>query len=59
PSPSTPTFESRLRESQPEAAISTSIKGSSAATIAITKVLDKANKDIFNARFADNFNSIN
>jgi hypothetical protein len=60
PSPSPPpppTFESRLRESQPKAAINAPVEASKAATIA-SEITQSSNKDTYNARFSDNFNSI-
>src|SRR5947209_3252603 len=58
--PSTPpTFESQLRESQPEAAIVEPTEGSKAATVAITEDGDNSSdEDLFDARFTDNFDGI-
>ncbi|KAF2868284.1 hypothetical protein BDV95DRAFT_500942, partial [Massariosphaeria phaeospora] len=52
------TFELQLRDSQAKAAITPPTKGSSAATIATIEASNKANKNLFNGRFADNFNGI-
>jgi hypothetical protein len=60
PSPSPPpppTFESRLRESQPEAAINAPVEASEAATIA-SEVAQSSDEDTFDARFSDNFDGI-
>jgi hypothetical protein len=57
-SSATPTFESQLRDSQAKAAITPPTEGSSAATIATTEAGDEADRDLFDGRFADNFNSI-
>ena len=56
-----PTFESQLRESQPEAAIVAPTEGSSAATAAITEDNEDSNEDSdkrLDERFADNFDGI-
>jgi len=52
-----PTFESQLRESQPEAAVIAPTEGSSAATIAITEANEDGYEDL-DKRFADNFEGI-
>jgi hypothetical protein len=52
------TFESRLQESQPKAAINAPAKASEAATTA-SKVAQSSDEDTFDARFSDNFDSIN
>jgi hypothetical protein len=52
------TFELQLRNARAKTELAQPINSSSAATIAAAK--DKAAaKDYFNARFADNLNSIN
>ncbi|KAI2486164.1 hypothetical protein Ptr902_00297 [Pyrenophora tritici-repentis] len=51
------TFESRLRESQPQDAI-VAPEGSKAATVAIAED-DNALEEDFDAAFADDFNRIN
>ncbi|KAA8621072.1 Dimer-Tnp-hAT domain-containing protein [Pyrenophora tritici-repentis] len=56
-----PTFESQLRESQPEAAIVAPTEGSSAATAVITEDDEDSNEDSdkrLDERFADNFDGI-
>lgn len=56
-----PTFESQLRESQPEAAIVVPTEGSSVATGAITEDDEDGNEDsdkLLDERFADNFDGI-
>jgi hypothetical protein len=53
------TFKSQLRNACAKMKLITPTKGSSTTTIATTEAVDKATKDLFNARFADNFNSIN
>jgi hypothetical protein len=57
-SSATPTFESQLRDSQAEAAITPPTEGSGAATIATIEAGDEADRDLFDGRFADNFNGI-
>jgi hypothetical protein len=52
-----PTFESRVRESQPEAAIEAPVEASEAAIIA-SEAGESSSKDGFDARFADNFDGI-
>ena len=55
------TFESQLRESQPEAAIVALTEGSSAATVATTEDDEDGNEDRDKGpdeRFADNFDGI-
>jgi hypothetical protein len=58
-SSATLTFELQLRDSQAEAAITLPTEGSSAATIATIEAGDEADRDLFDGRFADNFNGIN
>jgi hypothetical protein len=53
-----PTFESRVRESQPEAVIEALVKPSEVAIIA-SNVEESSNNNTLDERFADNFNSIN
>lgn len=53
------TFESRLRDARAETQLATPTEGSSAATIATAEAADEAAEDSFDARFVDNFNSIN
>jgi hypothetical protein len=57
-SSATPTFQSQLHDLQAEAVITPPTEGSSAATIATTEAGDEADRDLFDGRFADNFNSI-
>jgi hypothetical protein len=57
-SSATLTFKSQLRDSQAEATITPPTKGSGAATIATIEAGDEADRDLFNGRFADNFNGI-
>lgn len=55
--PSTVTFESQMRNSQPEDAIATPLEGSNAATEAI-EATEANNSEAFNERFGDNFEGI-
>jgi hypothetical protein len=52
-------FKLQLRNSQAKAAITLPTKSSSTAIITIIEASNKANRNLFNGRFADNFNSIN
>jgi hypothetical protein len=54
-----PTFESELRESQPEEDISPPpANGSKAATVAITEVADEATEELFGSSFAMDLDGI-
>jgi hypothetical protein len=55
--PLPPTFESRLRESQPKAAINAPHEASEVATIA-SELVESSDEDTLDARFADNFDGI-